>query len=182
MKCVKSVWILLSYVWDFFFQIRQNKLKSRGRKVLVTDKLFFTYKNITINFEVEIGSRNVKTQSKKYKSKIYVGSAFLTEWKKKTKVDTSLGDVVMTTVNAKKVMVSVASMGFTMIVKRGVNFFQVIIMLDNANRNYVGLCGWVPTDVTKVLTSDYVTFDSSTPLMNTETGTKVCLTLYTSLV
>jgi len=148
-------------------------LKTRRKKVLAIDKVFITYKDKSINFELEKGTAKRKRKSNKPQSKIYVGSRSLGKWNAMTKVDESLGDLIMKTINSKTIGVEVNKIGFTMEITRGAVFFKTKIVIDNKNRQHSGLCKWVPSDVKDIPYGEYETFSIEQPFDNAQPGTQV---------
>jgi hypothetical protein len=132
----------------------------------VVDKVFLTYKSEFINFEtIQKGS----TKSGKRKFKAFVNGI---RWKKKTKIDKTIGGMWIINKNPKVVTVNISEIGFTMDVKRGSVFFQLDIKLLSSKWNTTGLCNYIPTSVNYLIKRDYKVYTSSEPIRS-ETGTYV---------
>ncbi|WAR26299.1 hypothetical protein MAR_012003 [Mya arenaria] len=152
-------------------RIRQNKLKKKKKTLLAIDKIFITYKDKIVNFELEQGTSKRGKKSKKPQSKISVGEKSLGVWKKKTKVDESLGDIVMKTINAKTISVEVDMLGFKLEVTRGSIFFKLKLIIDNKLRDHSGLCKWVPSSITDIPYGEYESYSLPEPLSDAQSGT-----------
>lgn len=154
-------------------QIRQTKLRRNGQRRLVVDKVFITYKDKTVTFELQKGTTKRGKKSKTPQSKILIGTTKPTIWKRKTIIDKTLGALVLKSLNGKTIQLTVSSLGFTMKVKRGNIFFRVIVLLNNEKSTHSGLCNWVPSNLNEMMFSQYQTYASSSPIATKDLGTKV---------
>lgn len=143
-------------------------MKKGKKKKLVVDKIFMTYKNDYVNFEVV---QKQRTNSKKPKTKILIDGK---KWTKASIIDKTLGDIWIKTKNSKTIDVIVQKLGFTMRVKRGSIFFKITIIVDNDNWIHVGLCKKIPSNVKDVLLSEYKMYSATQPLIG-HTGTYVSI-------
>lgn len=158
-KFAVSLLLYIDQFPDVFLQIRQNKIKKGKKKLVVVDKVFVTYKNDYVTFEVVSKKR---TKSKKPKVKIMVDGK---KWKKTSKIDKTLGDMWIKTINSKTIEVAVQKAGFTLSVKRGSIFFKATIKVENDQTPHVGLCKNVPKKTNGVPTSEYKMYSATQSLL-----------------
>jgi hypothetical protein len=130
--------------------------------------VFVTYKSSFVNFEF---SKLITKKSKKAKSKVIVDG---TVWKKKTKIDKTIGDMWLTTKDTSTITITIEPLNLYIDITRKSGFFGVKIKLMSNRWNTKGLCKWVPSKIKDLYTHDYEKFTSITPIPG-YTGTTVIM-------
>lgn len=142
--------------------------KKKKKKTINIDKVFVTYKSSFVNFEF---SKFITKKSKKAKSRVTIDG---TVWKKKSKIDKTIGDMWLTNKDTSAITITIKPLNIYIDIIRKSGFFGVKIKLMSSRWSTKGLCKWVPAKIENLYTHDYEKFTSSTPIPG-YTGTTVIM-------
>lgn len=132
--------------------------KKKNKKSVNIDKVFVTYRNDYVNFEF---SKTRTSKSKKAKTQVFVDGVV---WKKKTRIDKTIGDMMLTNKDTSTITILIQPLHLFVEITRGSNFFGVKISLMSSRWDTRGLCKWVPSNEEELLTREYEKFSSITPI------------------